>query len=64
MKPPIRLECYAFIRPDGSVLCESTWDTPRPAWHIGLGWPGGEGILEAKRTGYRVVKVRLEEIGE
>lgn len=50
---------WAFIRPDGNVLADSTFLTEEDVWRIGLGWPSNLEIEEAKRLGYVVRQIEV-----
>lgn len=54
-------DCYAYITHKGLVLADSDFDTPERAWQVGLGWPDGTEIENAKRKGCRVVRVSIYE---
>jgi hypothetical protein len=51
------MKVWAFIRPDGTILADSTFATADDAWRVGLGYPPPEEIEEHKRLGYRVEQV-------
>lgn len=54
---PMRM--WAFRRPDGSILADSSFTSEADAWCIGLGWPSDGEIEEAKARGFRVMMVSV-----
>lgn len=55
------VEAWAMIRPNGTILTDG-FESAEQAWKIGLGWPDDAEIEAAKRSGYRVARVRLLEL--
>jgi hypothetical protein len=54
--------CYALQRPDGYILIDTFCTTELKAWEIHLSYPDDEEIEEAKKEGYKVIKVKITEI--
>jgi len=60
MAPEMELITWIAIRPDGSVLADSSdFRTEADAWRIILGWPTQYEIDDARKRGFRVEHVRL-----
>lgn len=58
-KPRQVFQSWALIKPDGHILLDSQFETDADAWQIGLGWPREDEIEDAKKRGYRVVRVSV-----
>ena len=54
------MESLAFVSPDGSMDVDTELTTEEQIWSVFLGFPDEGEIQEAKRKGYRVVRVRIE----
>ncbi|WP_295445464.1 hypothetical protein [uncultured Thiodictyon sp.] len=53
------VRAWAFVSPDGHVLLDTGFSDEADAWKVGLGWPGGEEIADAKGRGARVVRATV-----
>lgn len=53
------MKVWTFIRPDGSFVADSGFESEADAWRVGLGWPDAEEIEWSKAQGYRVVRAEL-----
>ena len=53
------MEAWAFIRPDGSYLVDSSFFDEKQAWMIGLGWPTPDEIEHRKKEGYKVKRIKV-----
>lgn len=50
---------WALLKPDGSILADSSFKSEADVWMIGLGWPDKAEIEDAKRRGYRAMRVDI-----
>lgn len=50
---------WAFVKPDGHILVDSSFTDEAHAWQVGLGWPSEEEIADAKKRGFRVIQVTV-----
>lgn len=53
------IEAWAFIRPDGSFLVDSSFEDEKQVWMVGLGWPSLDEIESFKKSGYRVERLKV-----
>lgn len=53
------LRTWAVIFPDGRMVVDQRFHTPKDAWEIALGWPSDAEIAEAELFGAFAVEVRI-----
>lgn len=54
-----RRDYWALIWPDGRMFVDTDGACPADCWKIGLGWPDGDEIEQAKAKGVRCAMVKV-----
>ena len=55
----VEKKAWAYIRPDGSFLVDSSFTDEAHALAVGMGWPTEDEVAQAKAQGFRAQLVTV-----